>query len=59
MRAPARDIRVIPMNLVQPEVDSPLTTAAEKAEAEAGERYLVAVGFNEQLPRSAGRHTRA
>jgi hypothetical protein len=50
MGAPARSIAVISMNLTDPEVESPLTTAAQKAEAEAGEPYLVAVGVDERLP---------
>jgi hypothetical protein len=50
MGVPARSIGVISMNLTDPEVESPLTTAALEAEAKAGEPYLVAVGFDEGLP---------
>jgi hypothetical protein len=50
MGAPARSIGVISMNLTDPEVESPLTTAAQKAEAETAEPYLVAVGVDERLP---------
>ena len=38
------------MNLTDPEVESPLTTAAQEAEAEADAPYLVAVGVDERLP---------
>jgi hypothetical protein len=50
MGVPVRSIGVISMNLTDPEVEWPLTSAAQKAEAEAGEPYLVAVGVDERLP---------
>jgi hypothetical protein len=50
MGAPARSIDVVSMNLTDPEVESPLTTAAQEAEAEADAPYLVAVGVDERLP---------
>jgi len=50
MGAPARSVEVISMNLTVPEVASPLVTAAEKAEAAAGERYVALVGFDQRLP---------
>jgi hypothetical protein len=47
---PARNIGVISMKLTNPQVESPLTMTALKAEAEADEPYLVGVGFDERLP---------
>jgi hypothetical protein len=50
MGVPAHSLRVMSMNLTEPEVESPLTTAAQEAEAQADEPYLVAVSFDEWLP---------
>src|SRR6185436_8163629 len=48
--APARTVDVLSMNLVVPEVASPLITAAQKAEAAASERYVAFVAFDQRLP---------
>ena len=50
MGVPSRSLGVMSMNLTDPAVESALTTAAQEAEAEAGERYLVAVSFDERFP---------
>jgi hypothetical protein len=47
---PARSVDVLSMNLVVPEVASPLITAAQKAEAAASERYVAFVAFDQRLP---------